>query len=108
MTNYTAEIKWLNGIIPILQEQQRFPLSPHDVPRLREIAAALAADETPSTDERLQDAGKIIAKLQAVRTAAESLLECIDIDGSLIHSEACGCDDCLAIRGLREALKGTA
>ncbi len=47
-----------------------------------------------------------VEQLEAVRTAAKSVLECIDIDGSLIHSEACGCDGCEAIRGLRAALKG--
>ncbi len=52
------------------------------------------------------EAADYIERLEAVRTAAESVLECIDIDGSLIHSEACGCDGCEAIRGLRKALKG--
>ncbi len=48
-----------------------------------------------------------VERLEAVRVAAESVLECIDIDGAMIHSEACGCDGCEAIRGLRAALKGT-
>lgn len=64
-------------------------------------------DETPTIDQRLYDVGKLIAQLTAIRAAAESLLEQVDINGSMIHSGRCGCDDCEAISLLRRLLAET-
>ncbi len=44
-------------------------------------------------------------KLTAVRRALDNLLEQIEIDGLLIHSDACDCDVCQAIAAARAALK---
>ncbi len=55
---------------------------------------------------------EIIADMQAgsplykMRATLENLLEQIEIDGSLIHSEQCYCDVCEAIAEARVAVRG--
>ncbi len=53
--------------------------------------------------QRLTDASDELTRL---RRSLDNLLEQIEIDGSLIHSDACDCDVCLAIRAAQAALKG--
>lgn len=43
--------------------------------------------------------------LKRIDAALENLIEAIEIDGTLLHSDACGCDTCEAIASARAALK---
>lgn len=42
--------------------------------------------------------------MQRIESALESLIEVIEWDGSLIHSEQCGCDVCESLAAARAAL----
>ncbi len=73
----------------------------------RELTAELATDKLQLNvmQKQLEDAN---AEAAACKRALDNLVECIEIDGSLIHGDQCFCDVCEAISTAKAALQENA
>lgn len=67
--------------------------------------------EADDAKRKLREAWELIEPLRwqvkSLRSALDALVEQVEIDGALLHSEQCGCDLCEAIHAARRAIKET-
>ncbi len=80
----------------------------------RELTAELADTkrQLASKERLLSDTCETIQPMRwrctELQAALESLLEAVEIDGTLLHSEACGCETCEPLANARRMLKSAA